>query len=196
MWHGRAARLNYIGTQQIETDRLILRQHQMSDAYDMFRNWVTDTEVSRFWVWDPHKDLEETKAYLADCIVGECSNPQTYNWIVVIKEAAQAIGYIYLNGIDESDGSIEVHYALSRKYWKQGIMTEACKSVLAFAFSVIGVTRVHTRHHIDNPASGRVLQKCGMHYVKTEYRQVPDCEQISGEYCFYEISADDWERTK
>lgn len=188
--------LTHVGTQKIETDRLILRQHQLSDADDMFRNWVTDPEVSRFWGWDTHKDIEETKAYLVDCIVKEYSNPKTYNWIIVSKKEVQAIGYIYLNGIEETDGSVEVHYALGRKYWNQGIMPEACKSVLAFAFSIIGVTRVHTRHHMDNPSSGRVLQKCGMRYVKTEYRQVPDCESISGKYCFYEITADDWKRIK
>jgi ribosomal-protein-alanine N-acetyltransferase len=186
--------LNHAGTQQIITDRLILRQHKMSDADDMFHNWVTDPEVSRFWGWEPHKDIDETKEYLASYIISGYSDIKTYNWIIVLKNISQAIGYIYLNGVDEADGSIEVHFALSRKYWNQGIMPEACKSVLAFAFSVIGVTRVHTRHHTDNPASGRVLQKCGMRYLKTAYWQVPDCEQISGEYCYYEITADDWKR--
>ncbi len=186
--------LNHVGTQRIETKRLILRQHQMTDADDMFCNWVTDPEVSRFWTWEPHKNIEETRNYLADCIVNEYSNPKTYVWIIVLKSISQAIGYIYLSGIDETDKSIEVHYALSRNYWCQGIMPEACKAVLEFAFSVVGVARVHTKYHIDNPASGRVLQKCGMRYIETAYKQVPECERISGDYCFYEIKVDEWER--
>ena len=72
-------------------------------------------------------------------------------------------------------------------------MTEACKGVLEFAFSRLGINRVYTRHHVDNPASGRVMQKCGMRYVETAYRQVPDCEQISGDYCYFAMTRDDWE---
>lgn len=186
--------LNHVGTQQFETVRLVLRQHDMTDADDMFRNWVTDLEVSRFWAWEPHKDVMETKSLLARWIE-EYADLKTYHWIIELKSIAQAIGYIYLNAFDEADKNAAVHFALSRTYWNQGIMTEACKGVLAFAFSVIGLESVLAWHHIDNPASGRVMQKCGMRYIKTECKQVPDCERIGGDYCFYEITASDWVHT-
>lgn len=47
------AMLHHVGTQRLETDRLILRRYDVADADDMFRNWVTDPEVSRFWGWTP-----------------------------------------------------------------------------------------------------------------------------------------------
>jgi len=185
------ATINHAGTKTLETDRLILRKHEMTDADDMFSNWVTDPEVSRFWGWQPHKNIEETKSLLAGWIE-EDKKIDTYHWIIVLKSISQAIGYIYLNEINVNDDSLAVHYALSRKYWNKGIMSEACKRVLEFAFFELNAKKVHTRHHIDNPASGRVMQKCGMRYVKTEYRQIPDCEQISGDYRYYEITADNW----
>ena len=181
--------INHLGTKTIESSRLILRKHEMTDAEDMFNNWVTDPEVSRFWGWEPHKSIEETKSALTVWIE-EYKKLETYHWIIVLKSVSQAIGYIYLseiNEIDDIDNSAAVHYALSRKYWNQGIMPEACKRVLEFAFSELGLKKVNSRHHIDNPASGRVMQKCGMRYIKTEYRHIPDCEQISGDYCYYEI---------
>lgn len=49
--------MQHIGTKQLETDRLILRQYKLSDAEDMFENWVTDEEAARFWEWTPHKDI-------------------------------------------------------------------------------------------------------------------------------------------
>lgn len=49
-----------------------------------------------------------------------------------------------------------------------------------------------THHHVDNAASGRVMQKSGMRYVGTKYRMVPDCERISGDYCVYEIDSNAW----
>jgi ribosomal-protein-alanine N-acetyltransferase len=183
--------LHHIGTQTIETNRVILRKYNMSDAEDMFRNWVTDPEVSRFFGWEPDKNIEETKSLLSGWIE-EYTKPETYHWVIVLKNASQAIGCIYLNEINNEDNSVSVHYLLSRKYWNQGLMTEACKCVLDFAFSVLGVKKVHTLHHVDNPASGKVQQKCGMRYVKTAYRQVPDCEQISGDYSYYELTIDDW----
>ncbi len=183
--------LNHVGTQTIEANRVVLREYNMNDAEDMFRNWVTDPEVSRFWGWEPHKNIEETESLLSGWIE-EYSNPETYHWVIVLKNASQAIGCIYLNEINNEDNSVSVHYLLSRKYWNQGIMTEACKCVLDFAFSVLGVERVHTHHHVDNPASGKVQQKSGMRYVKTAYRQVPDCKQISGDYSYYELTMDDW----
>lgn len=182
--------LNHVGTQTIKTDRLILRRFDNDDAEDMFDNWVTDPEVSKFWSWKPHKNIEETKSLLLSWIK-EYSNLETYHWVIVLKSNSQAIGYIYINEFDDNR-DCEVHFALSRKYWNQGIMSEACKGVLSFAFYVIGVENIQTRHHIDNLASRRVMQKCGMRYIKTTYQQVSDCEQISGDYCFYYISKKDY----
>ena len=177
--------INHSGTQTIKTNRLILRKYELTDADDMFCNWVTDPEVSRFWGWRPHKNIDETKSLLVGWIE-EYDKIDTYHWIIESKEKSEAIGYIYLNEFDDINECASVHFALSRKFWNQGIMTEACKAVLNFAFSVLCVKKINTRHHIDNPASGAVMLKCGMQYIKTEYRTVPDCEQISGDYCYYE----------
>jgi [ribosomal protein S5]-alanine N-acetyltransferase len=185
--------LNHVGTQTLESSRLILRWHEMTDADDMYNNWVTDPDVCRFWQWEPHENVEETKGLLAGWIE-EYNQSDTYHWIIVLKEISQAIGYIYLADIDDISNSVSVHFSLSKKYWNQGIMTEACKCVLEFTFNVLRAERVHTNHHIDNPASGRVQQKSGMKYIKTAYKQVPEYEQISGDYCYYEITSSDWKR--
>lgn len=186
--------MEHVGTQILETERLLLRQYIITDADDMFRNWVADSEVSRFWGWKPHENIEETKAIVAVWI-DAYSNLETYHWVIVLKSISQAIGYIYLSDINSEDNSVTVHYLLSPKYWNQGLMTEACTCVLNFAFTVLGAERVSTGHHVDNPASGRVLIKSGMRYVKTAYRNVPDCEKISGDYCIYELMRNDWKRT-
>jgi len=165
----------------------------MTDADDVYRNWVTDPEVSRFWGWEPHTCIEQTKQCITSW-VEEYAKLDTYHWTIELKSIREPIGYIYLNAIDEADDSISVHFALGRKHWNKGIMPEACKGVIDFAFSALGVKRIHTLHHIDNPASGRVMQKCGMRHVKTAYKDFPDCDQLNGDYCYYEITTEDWER--
>ena len=180
--------INHVGTKQIETSRIILRRYKMDDAGDMYANWVTDPAVSRFWSWKPHKDIEETKELLATWIE-EYANLNKYHWVIVLKDISQAIGYVYFTDIDDINGSLSVHYALSRKYWNQGIMTEACKCALTFAFDVLDVKRIHSAHHIDNTASSSVLKKVGMKYIETKYKDMPDCENLSGEYLYYEMRA-------
>ena len=183
--------LNHGGTAALETDRLILRRYEMRDAEDVYNNWATDPEVSRFWEWEPHGSIDETKALIAGWIE-EYNNLRYYHWIIVLKSIAQAVGYIYLDDIDDENNSVSVHFALSRKYWNNGIMTEACRAVIDFAFTVLKAEKVHSYHHIENPASGTVQHKCGMNHVKTSYRRIANYEQLSGDYCYYEITLSDW----
>ncbi len=178
--------LNHVGTQQLETNRLIIRRYEMSDVNDMYNNWVTDSEVCRFWSWEPHKNIDETKEFLAGSIKNY-EDITYYNWTIVLKSASEAVGYIYLADIDDANDSASINFALGRKYWNKGIMTEACKCVLNFAFTALSAKRIHSWHHIDNSASGRVQQKSGMRYINTIYKQVVECERISGDYCYYEI---------
>ena len=86
--------LNHVGTQRLETSRLVLRRHELTDADDMFRNWVTDPEVCRFWQWKPHISVDETRCLLKGWIE-EYRKPDNYHWIIVLKEISQAIGYLY-----------------------------------------------------------------------------------------------------
>jgi len=62
---------------------------------------------------------------------------------------------------------MEVGYALSRKHWGQGVMTEAFTAVIRYLFEEVGVLRVSSRHDPNNPASGKVMQKCGLKYEGT-----------------------------
>ncbi|MFU0799653.1 MAG: GNAT family N-acetyltransferase [Xylanivirga thermophila] len=53
--------MNSIGTQNIETKRLILRKIAISDAEDMFNNWASDNEVTKYVTWRAHKSIEDTR---------------------------------------------------------------------------------------------------------------------------------------
>ena len=52
--------MNKTGTQQLETHRLILRRFCAEDAEDMFRNWASDPEVTRYLTWPVHKRKSDT----------------------------------------------------------------------------------------------------------------------------------------
>ena len=50
-----------IGTQMLQTDRLILRRFVESDAEAMFQNWASSAENLTYVTWDPHPDVEVTR---------------------------------------------------------------------------------------------------------------------------------------
>ena len=59
------------------------------------------------------------------------------------------------------DGEPEFGYWIARPYWGRGIATEAGAAMLRFARDTLRLPRVIAGHFLDNPASGRVLQKLG-----------------------------------
>jgi ribosomal-protein-alanine N-acetyltransferase len=153
--------MNHKGTLNIQTKRLLLRRFEKKDAEYIYRNWASDPEVSKHLTWPVHTDVKTSKKVL-DMWLDSYDSPSTYNWAIVYKEIGQPIGSIsVVNQYDESS-KCEIGYCLGRKFWKRGVMTEALSAVMDYLFNDIGYNRIQAYHHVDNPASGRVMVKVGM----------------------------------
>ena len=156
--------LIHLGTQTIETSRLILRRARTADARAMFENWASDPQITRYLSWKPHKNIAETQEILSGW-VREYRDTRTYNWLIVPKILGEPIGSIGMSSLDylkEVNEFCEVGYCLSRQYWNQGFATEAMQAVLSYLLERVGFYRVQAVHDVLNPASGRVMEKCGM----------------------------------
>jgi RimJ/RimL family protein N-acetyltransferase len=57
-------------------------------------------------------------------------------------------------------GAVEMGYWIARPYWGRGLATEACEALIGVA-RALGLTSLEGSHFVDNPASGRVLEKLG-----------------------------------
>ena len=57
------------GTQRIETDRLILRRYKIEDADAMYKNWASDSEVTKFLTWQPHSSVEVSRSIIVDWLI-------------------------------------------------------------------------------------------------------------------------------
>ena len=57
-------------------------------------------------------------------------------------------------------GAVELGYWIARSHWGRGIATEAGRALVAIA-RTLGIGRLEASHFLDNPASGRVLEKLG-----------------------------------
>ena len=162
------------------TDRLILRPFRQEDAEAVFKNWAADERVARFCRWYPHKSIEETKEYLKMCIGAE------YCWAITLKDSGETVGSIDLVGIN-SFGVPEIGYVLMYAHWGEGIMTEAVNAVIDELFNN-GFGKIGACHDVNNPASGRVMEKCGMTYVRNcmglkKFGSDEQCELSCYEIC-------------
>ncbi len=145
----------------IETDRLVLRPPQPSDA-----EAITAGIGVRDVAWNlgrapfPYalKDAEawikaQTKARDKD---------QEYTFLITTTSQG-VIGAVGIS--DFFEGVWEIGYWLAKPHWDKGYVTEAASALLDWARSTKGLDRFSSGHFIDNPASGRVLEKLGFEHI-------------------------------
>lgn len=158
--------MKHLGTVTLETERLILRRFESSDAEAMFNNWASDAEVTKFLTWPAHSDVSVSKAVIGSWIP-LYNNLNHYSWAIVLKEIGQPIGSIAV--VDQRDDIQMVHigYCIGRKWWRRGYASEALAELIRFFFEDVGVNRIESRHDPRNPNSGKVMQKCGLKYEGT-----------------------------
>jgi ribosomal-protein-alanine N-acetyltransferase len=152
-------------TRLLDTKRLILRHLERGDLDGLFALY-RDPEVRRYF---PEGTLtyEETREELEWFLNGHPKHPELGLWATIHKESNQFIGRCGLLPCT-IDGCLEVEVAflLAKKYWGQGLGTEAAQAVLDY-----GLTRLHLPRLIclidrDNIASIRVATKIGMTFER------------------------------
>lgn len=158
--------MKHKGTQKIETERLILRKFKVSDAEEMFLNWASDSEVAKYLTWPPHESAVFTKKLLEEW-VSHYADDSYYQWCIELKENSQAIGSIGVVKILDYIEAVSIGYCIGKNYWGKGLMTDALSAVIKFLFNEVDVNRISAAHDTDNPASGRVMAKCGLKYEGT-----------------------------
>jgi RimJ/RimL family protein N-acetyltransferase len=158
--------LNELGTKTLETDRLILRRFRIEDADDMFNSWASDSEVTRFLTWPTHSGVDVTRYILSDWI-SKYENGDYFNWVMELKDTGKIIGNISVVKLNKEIESADIGYCMSRAFWGHGFMPEALKSVMDYLFDEVGINRVAASHDVNNPKSGRVMEKAGMKYEGT-----------------------------
>ena len=153
--------LTHKGTRELRTERLTLRKYLMSDAEAMYKNYLTDERVTRFLSWKPYKSVEEARSFLSTQ-VDEYANDNVYHWAIELND--EVIGGISAFSISEKNRSCEIGYCIAYDFWNKGIVSEALRAVMDFLFAEVGMHRIMAKHAAENPASGKVMIKCGMTY--------------------------------
>ena len=182
---------NHLGTEPLQTPRLLLRRFTMDDAQAMFDQWCNDPEVTRFLSWGPHGTIDKTKRLLKSW-KQRYEDTMFYNWCIEFE--GLPIGGIDLIMRSEKSLRAELGYCLSNNYKGRGLVTEAACAVLTFAFEDVGLHKICAKHDVENPASGRIMQKLGM---RQEGYMKLDAQRLDGTYSdmvLYGILRDEWLR--
>ena len=186
--------LTHKGTQTIETSRLILRRAVRDDAEPMFRNWASDSEVTKYLTWPTYEKVE-TAHQILDLWVGEYEKPNYYQWMIVLKELGEPIGSISVVRQNDRVEEAEIGYCIGSHWWHKGIMTEALNAVIEYLFIEVGMNRVAARHDPNNPHSGGVMRKCGMKYEGT-HRACDRNNQGVCDAAQYAILRSEWKKPR
>lgn len=161
----------------LHTERLLLRPWKETDLDDFFE-YASIEGVGQMAGWLPHKNKEETMQILEMFIC------EKKTFAIVINE--KVIGSVGIEKYSESDlpeyenkMGREIGYVLSKKYWGQGIMTEAVREVIRWLFEEEKLDFIVCGHFVGNIRSQRVQEKCGfvhckMNKYRTQYGKIED----------------------
>ena len=183
--------MKHLGTKKLETDRLMLRQFTIEDATAMYNNWASDPDVTKYLMWQHHANVEVSEGVLSDWI-GHYCEADCYQWAIILKENGdEPIGSISVVSKNDHINMVHIGYCIGKKWWNQGITSEALYALLKFFFGEVGVNRVESRHDPRNPNSGKVMLKCGLRYEGT-HRQADWSNQGVCDSAVYAVLAEDY----
>ncbi len=142
---------------ELQTARLILRPPQLQDA-KAIAALANDIRIAQNTLRLPHPyTVADAEKFIASMDKGEGE----VAFIVTLRSGA----LIGIAGIAKLNGNApELGYWLGVPFWGHGYATEAARAVIDHAFTEIGCEQLQSGARISNPASRRVLEKCGFQW--------------------------------
>lgn len=150
----------------LETTRLILRPWKETDARSLYE-FAKDPDVGYPAGWSAHTGVDNSR----DIIRNVLSAPETY---AVCLRSGEAIGSIGLKlrgytDMTDRDDECELGYWIGKPYWGQGLIPEAAKELLRYAFEERNMRAVWCGYYEGNEKSRRVQEKLGFVYCYTTH---------------------------
>lgn len=150
----------------LKTERLVLRPLTLDDV-DLLWPDISDPEISRQMAWQAHTERSQTIDFLKNEVARREAG-KGITWAVV--KDGSFCGIFSLIGLVLKHRALtynkaELAYWLSRKYQRQGIMTEAGRRVLQFAFGELKLHKLFVSHFSNNLASENLIKRLGFRYV-------------------------------
>lgn len=146
-----------------ESDRIYLRKWRENDA-DALYELAKDPELGPRAGWPAHQSVEESLEVIKRFFLNSTT------WAIILKDTGEIVGCAGFHtkgasNIPLESNEAEVGYWIARPYWNQGLCTKALNIVIEHCRNTGKYTTLYGEHFTDNPASGRVMEKCGFSYT-------------------------------
>ena len=173
----------------LDTERLVLRPFRLEDAATV-QQLAGDVAIADTTLRIPHPYLDGMAEDWISTHEEAFAKVEGLALAITCKSDGSLVGSISLIGIAEGHRA-ELAYWIGKPYWNQGFCTEAGRAVVRFAFTELGLLRVHAWHFGRNPASGRIMRKLGMRHegtLRQHVRKWDECEDLE----LYGILKQEW----
>lgn len=153
----------------LETDRLLLRPLELSDAEDMFA-MDKNPEVHKYLWQTPAQNIEEVIKVI-EYVRSQYEKNNIGRFATISKETGEFIGWTGIKFVDDhiENGNTNFYdygYRLNEKFWGKGFATEASVAWLEYGFKQMNIDKMNAYTHFDNGASNHILQKIGMKFME------------------------------
>jgi len=149
----------------LKTDRLTLRPWRETDLNDLYEYAKVDG-VGQMAGWLPHANIDVSKTILERFIEGKKTFALELDGKVIGSLGIEHYKESSYPELDALQGR-EIGYVLSKNFWGKGLMPEAVRAVIDYLFEAEALDFVIISHFQWNKQSARVIEKCGLQYVKT-----------------------------
>lgn len=143
----------------LATENLVMRAPQESDIAHLVA-LADNHHVAQMLARMPHPYGEaEARAFLA---MARAPRRGGATYALTTAEDGAFVGCA---GLNPTDRGLELGYWIGEPYWRRGYATEAAHALVDLAFRNTAIAVLHASCRVINPASRRVIHKCGFQYA-------------------------------
>ncbi len=150
-----------IGTVELLTPRLRIREIEPGDLADLFEHWSATTYLEHVPV-EPYTHAR-VEAAIERARIGRSEDPRRHFLLVACDAVSgRFVGDASLDIRKLSWRQAEIGYAIRHDQTGKGLGTELALAMRDFGFMGLGLHRIYAQCRVENSASCRIMTKLGM----------------------------------
>jgi [ribosomal protein S5]-alanine N-acetyltransferase len=157
--------VNFSPFPELKTERLFLREVSKSDVQEIF--YLRSNPVVMQYIDRERAKSSEDALKFIDLIHNNRINNDGIQWAITMGDPDKLLGLISLWRLDKPNYRAEIGYVLHDAVHRQGIMNEALKAVVQYAFAEMKLHSIEANVNPANAASAALLEKNG--FVREGY---------------------------